>query len=135
MWFMVDDKLHNSGKARQVSLAAMGLWTLCGSWSGSQETDGWLPEWAVRQFEKPGEDVSSLVDELVAVGLWEPAARQPVDVRKRIGEASWVFHDWGDYQWTRERLVERRKSQAQRTARSRARKAAREGSAGLDDTS
>ena len=44
-WFKIDDKLHSHKKvARLHGIAPMGLWALAGSWSSSQETDGFIPE-------------------------------------------------------------------------------------------
>ena len=44
MWFKVDDGLHASRKViripRSIRLAAIGLWTISGSWSAHEELDG-----------------------------------------------------------------------------------------------
>ena len=89
-WFKVDDKLHEHKKVRRMGhdLAAVGLWTLCGSWSGGERTDGFVPASIPRRWTTPAK-VGSLADKLVTVGLWEPAE---ID-----GEAGWTFHDWPDY--------------------------------------
>jgi hypothetical protein len=90
-WFKVDDKLHEHKKVRRMGhdLAAVGLWTLCGSWSGGERTDGFVPASIPRRWTTAGK-LKSLADKLVVVGLWEPAE---ID-----GEAGWLFHDWADYQ-------------------------------------
>lgn len=90
MWFKVDDKLHEHKKVRRMDydLAAVGLWTLSGSWVGGERTDGFVPASIPRRWASPGR-VATLADKLVVVGMWEPAE---VD-----GERGWLFHDWADY--------------------------------------
>jgi hypothetical protein len=89
-WFKVDDKLHEHKKVRRMGhdLAAVGLWTLCGSWAGGERTDGFVPASIPRRWTSPSR-VSTLANKLVVVGMWEPAE---VD-----GEQGWTFHDWEDY--------------------------------------
>jgi len=85
-WFKVDDTLHSHPKPRRASLAALGLWSLCGSYCMAYKTDGFTPEWFVQGFPNG----KRLAGELVSVGLWESAIRD--------GEHGWAFHDWADYQ-------------------------------------
>ena len=47
-WFKVDDTWHSHPKARRASLGAVGLWSMCGSYSMAYKTDGWVPEWFAR---------------------------------------------------------------------------------------
>lgn len=42
-WFKVDDQLHSHPKPRRASLAALGLWTLSGSYSMAYKLDGSHP--------------------------------------------------------------------------------------------
>lgn len=85
-WFKVDDKAHDHPKFRRPSLAAIGLWTMAGSWSGDNRTDGFIPATIPRRWSATRKHV----EELVAAGLWEPAE---VD-----GEPGWRYHDWPDHQ-------------------------------------
>ena len=39
-WFKVDDGIHSHPKFLDVSLAAVGLWTMCGAWCSGYLTDG-----------------------------------------------------------------------------------------------
>jgi hypothetical protein len=42
-WFRVDDKFHGHVKPLRAGLAAVGAWTLAGSWCGDHLTDGFVP--------------------------------------------------------------------------------------------
>lgn len=66
-WFLVDDGLHAHPKALATSLAALGLWSVAGSWSSRHLTDGFLPDHAIPLLSR---GASELADELVATGLW-----------------------------------------------------------------
>lgn len=84
-WFAVDDKLHEHRKARAAKKAAIGVWTLAGSWCADNLTDGFvpadvLPRWGGRA------DASALV----RAGLWLEAVKD--------GEPGWQFHDWARFQ-------------------------------------
>lgn len=85
-WFKVDDQLHSHPKARGASLSAIGLWSLCGSYSMSYKLDGFVPAWFAHGFPNG----KKLAQELVRVGLWHNAIRD--------GEDGYQFHDWTDYQ-------------------------------------
>lgn len=87
MWFKVDDQFHDHGKLRKIDYdpAAIGLWTLAGSWCGSNRTDGFVPASVLRRWSSSWK---RLAGRLELAGLWEPAE---VD-----GERGWVFHDWED---------------------------------------
>lgn len=78
-WFKVDDSFHSHPKAMAVSLAALGLWTVAGSWSGKHGTDGVLPDHVVRALSR-GE--AGLADELINAGLW------------RRAKGGYRFHQW-----------------------------------------
>jgi hypothetical protein len=78
-WFKVDDSFHSHPKAMAVSLAALGLWTVAGSWSGDHGTDGVLPDHVVRALSR-GE--VGLADELIDAGLW------------RRAKGGYRFHQW-----------------------------------------
>lgn len=79
VWFKVDDKLHSHPKTPNASLAAIGLWTLAGSWCGDHTTDGRIPSNVVASLAR---GAFELADELVAAGFW---------VRVRDG---YRFHQW-----------------------------------------
>jgi 5-methylcytosine-specific restriction endonuclease McrA len=93
VWFKVDDKFHDHPKVRDPDLAALGLWTLSGSWAGENLTDGFVPEFVARRWTTPArlrKHAAWLVDR----GLWEPA--------EKGRETGWIFHDWTDQNPTEE---------------------------------
>lgn len=81
-WFKVDDQLHSHPKPRRASLAALGLWTLSGSYSMAYKLDGFVPAWYVHGHNQGKRHAESLV----RVGLWEKAVRKD--------EEGYLFHDW-----------------------------------------
>ena len=88
-WFKVDDKLHSAPKLlsipRKYRLAALGLWTMAGSWSADQLTDGKIPDYMVEEWG----GTKTLVEWLIKAGLWQ-----------KIDDAS-QFKNWGEYQPTK----------------------------------
>lgn len=79
VWFKVDDSAHSHPKMLTISLAAVGLWTAAGSWSGNHLTDGFIPD-AVLPTLCRGDE--ALASELLAVGLWTRS------------EGGFRFHEW-----------------------------------------
>lgn len=102
-WYKVDDTFHGHPKPRRVSLAAVGLWTMAGSYSGQHLTDGFVPDWFVRQFPQG----PKLARELVGTGLWNGGAERDQD-------KGFVFHDWSDYQPSAESVKARRRADVNR---------------------
>ena len=82
-YFSVDDQFHSHPKAKRAGLAALGLWTLAGSWCRAYKSDGFVPAWWVQ--ERRGQRHA---DALVAAGLWHPCSEG--------GEPGYRFHDWHD---------------------------------------
>jgi hypothetical protein len=84
VWFKVDDKLHSHNKIRKVLAddpAALALWTVAGSWSSDNLTDGFVPDHQLPWLLPKGAD--ELAQILVAARLWR---------RVRGG---YQFHEWG----------------------------------------
>lgn len=104
-WFRIDDTLGTHPKARAAGLAAMGLWTLAGSWASQQLTDGHVPEWFVADLK-----ASRHAAKLVEVGLWHPSP-----------EGGWVFHEWAEMNPTRAEVEEKREAARKRMRDLRAR--------------
>jgi general stress protein YciG len=96
-WFKVDDSLHSHPKAAAVSLAALGLWTVAGSWAGAHLTDGFIPEHMVPLLSR---GASELADELVAAGLW------------KRGKGGYRFHEWLERNPSAEEVKEQRVKRA-----------------------
>ena len=88
-WFKVDDKLHSAPKLlsipRKYRLACLGLWTLAGSWSADQLTDGMIPDYMVEEWG----GTKILVDWLVKADLWQKV------------EDGTQFKNWDEYQPTK----------------------------------
>ena len=76
-YFKVDDHFHSHPKILDLGLEAIGLWTLAGSWSGEQLTDGFIPSSLIARLGGSPEIAQALVD----AGLWE------------ITEGGYLFHD------------------------------------------
>jgi len=123
-WFYVDDGFSDSKPVSNLPdgrrLAAIGLWTLAGSWSAKEETDGHVPSARLRALgSKP-----ALVDVLTDPGplnapLWE---RTPHGI---------LFRAWEKWQPTHAELeAERRENERKReadAARKRAERAQKTG--------
>lgn len=82
-WFKVDDGFHGHPKVVELGVAAVGLWTLAGSWCAKYLTDGFVPDKTVTRLGGDHEQAA----ELVASGLWE-----------RADDGGYWFRDWADYQ-------------------------------------
>lgn len=78
-WFKVDDSLHSHPKTMAVSLAAVGLWAVAGSWSSDHLTDGFIPDHMVALLSR---GQAELPKELCAAGLWKRA------------RGGFRFHQW-----------------------------------------
>lgn len=82
-WFKVDDKAHSNNKIRRVLAedpAALALWTVAGSWSSDNTTDGFVPDHQL-PWLLPARSVE-LAQVLVNARLWR---------RVRGG---YQFHQW-----------------------------------------
>jgi hypothetical protein len=112
-WFRVDDTLAAHPKTRRAGLAAMGLWTVAGSWSSQQLTEGFIPDWFVATWPNG----KKLARALVVAGYWEDA--------KDGDETGWLFHDWTDANPTAEKEKERRRKARDRQRRLREKSAAK----------
>jgi len=85
-WFKVDDGFHASRKVlripKRARFAAIGLWSVAGSWAADQLTDGHVPDYMIIEWGAPPGAPSALVD----AGLWE---------RTHDG---FTFYNWHEYQ-------------------------------------
>jgi hypothetical protein len=93
-WFYVDDQISDHKKITRLPRGqraeAMGLWLLAGAWAKRHKTDGFVPEHEVGEHDGTPE----IAEALVKVGLWH---RHEID-----GEPGYVYHDWSEWQKTRE---------------------------------
>jgi len=115
-WFKVDDGFHDHPKVHALAEHAdqrfplcVAIWTLSGCYAARHGTDGRVTLATLRRLA-PGSsraDLERAASDLVTVGLWE-----------RDGE-SYLFHDWADYQPTREQKAAKRDQERDKKARQR----------------
>lgn len=113
-WFRVDDRLATHPKVFAASNAAMGLWVRAGSWSMGAMTDGEIPRAIVRML-----GTERQAAQLVAAGLWEKSPE------------GWRFHEWVEWQESREEVVHSRMLARDRKRRYDASRRARDDAAEL----
>lgn len=106
-WFKVDDGFHGHPKVVELSLEAVGVWTLSGSWCSSYLTDG---EINLRSIRRVGGDKEQ-ADELVKAGLWIEKA-----------QGVYQFKDWEDYQPLKASVEAEREAARERMAAVRAKR-------------
>jgi hypothetical protein len=100
-WFKADDKLHEHRKPRIAGKAAMGVWILAGSWSADNTQDGFVPERVLSRWGTKRDAAA-----LVAAGLWCPGEHE--------GESGYWFHDWPEYQMTKDEVEANRAAARER---------------------
>ena len=108
-WFKVDDSFWSHPKVLAVSSAAVGLWVRAGSYCAQHVTDGFLADSAGTLF---GRDFDTLADELVEAGLWLKT------------DGGYQFHEWTEYQPSKESVVQKRAADRQRKAKARGKRTA-----------
>ena len=69
-WVKLYTTFHDHRKTVELDANAIALWTLCLSWSGAQEADGFIPRRIALRF-LGGELGDEAAARLVRVGLWE----------------------------------------------------------------
>lgn len=103
VWFKIDDGFWSHPKVLELSDAAVALWTRAGSYCAGHLTDGEVKRSTLRVL---GADHDAAV-ELVMAGLWDETP------------AGWTFHDWAEYQPTREQVLAQRAGDNRRQELSR----------------
>jgi len=111
-WFRVDDSFQGHPKAVGISNDSLATWTRGGQWCAWQLTDGVFQRAQIAGFAADAVDPDAVERDLVHRRLWE-AGPEPGTLQ---------FHDWEDWQPTREQVITRRKADAKRKAEARARK-------------
>jgi hypothetical protein len=101
-WFKVDDGFANSKPVlripRRYRCAAIGLWTLAGTWSAKELTDGFIPDYTLEDFCS----TAPMAAQLVKAGLWEESS------------SGWLFVGWEKYQFTKAKVLEHRAAEAEK---------------------
>jgi hypothetical protein len=99
-WFKIDDQLFSHPKVLSIDpryrLTAMGIFVLAGSWSSTYLTDGVVPEHWLSSIQATKQQAQVLIK----AGLWDP---HPL---------GYVFHDWADYNPTRDEVLAKRQVRA-----------------------
>lgn len=106
-WFKVDDSFYDHPKIFDAPDCAVALWTRAGSWSARNLTNGFVPTGITRRF---CDDPDTAVKELLARRLWS-----------RV-KGGFQFHDWTEYQPTKEAVERDRKAAAERQRKAREKK-------------
>lgn len=106
-WFKVDDAFHGHPKVMELSPAAVGVWTLAGSWCANYLTDGEIKTNVVRRMGATDE----MIQELVEAGLW-------ID----LGAGTYQFKDWAEYQPLKDEVMAERNAARERMKAVRAKK-------------
>jgi len=109
-WFKIDDNFITSRKVlkipRSIRPSAIGIWTLTGVWSAHERSDGVVPWHILEEFGCTEE----IREQLILAGLW--LVGEAEDDRLGI-----VFHDWCEYQPTREQLEDKAKFRQDRASK------------------
>lgn len=87
MKFRIHIGFHDHKKTRGIDAAAIGLWTLAGSWCVEQQTGGFVPEVVVPRWSRRWRKLAST---LVDHDLWKPAEDD--------GVRGWQFVHWSEWQ-------------------------------------
>lgn len=101
-WFKIDDGFHASRKLLKIPkrhrFAAVGLWTVAGSWCADQLTDGNVPDYMITEWGAPPAAPAALVD----AGLWERT------------DDGYLFYNWHEYQPSKQDVDAERAASRQR---------------------
>ena len=114
-WFKVDDTLHSHPKPRKAGLAAIGLWTVAGSYCSEYVTEGSIPTWYVTGWPSG----RKLAERLVLAGFWHPAGHKCRRCPQPKEGDEWQFHDWEHYQQTKAEIDRDRELNRERQKRFR----------------
>ncbi|MCX4543824.1 mucin-2 [Streptomyces sp. NBC_01565] len=116
-WFKVDDTAHSHRKLRSAGAAAIGLWTLGGSYAGQYLTDGIVHAHFVKTTGTPPQ-----VARLVKAGLWHPAGHTCTGSRCRVqpDEGDFLMHDYLEYNRSRAQVLAERDRAAEKKRKQRA---------------
>jgi len=114
-WFKVDDTLHSHPKPRKAGLAAVGLWTVTGSYCSEYVTEGSVPAWYVTAWPQG----RRLAERLVDAGFWHAQGHSCRRCPQPKDDDDWQFHDWEHFQQTKEEIERDRELNRERQRRFR----------------
>lgn len=116
-FFSVDDGAHGHPKHRAAGLAAVGLWTLAGSYCRAYKLDGQIPGWYVTSWPNGKRLAAALVD----AGLWHEAGHKCDDCDQPDDKTGYIFHDWLDIHEGASEIERQREAGRERQRRRRQR--------------
>lgn len=87
--FKVSDDSHAHPKAIMAGDAAWGMWNRAGCWSMAYGTDGFVPDWWVKQQPQGAAKAKALIN----AQLWQ-RGEYPGDRPEYKGQRGYVFHEW-----------------------------------------
>jgi len=102
-WFKVDDGFWSHPKTLALTPHAIALWVRAGSYCGKHLTDGYVAAAILPMLQGDHDAAQELID----AGLWTPAKN------------GYAFHDWEQYQDTRDAVEKRRQAWKDRQRRHR----------------
>lgn len=114
-WFKVDDTAHSHPKLRGAGTAAIGLWTLGGSYAAQYLTDGIVHAHFVKT-----NSTAPQVARLVKAGLWHPAGHACPSCRVQPDNGDYLMHDYLDYNPSRKKVIAERDKAAEKKRKQRA---------------
>lgn len=121
-WFKVDDTAHTHPKLRGAGTAAIGLWTLGGSYAAQYLTDGRVHAPFVK-----ANGTAPQIKKLVAAGLWHPA-NHACPRCPQPDNGDYQIHDYLIYNPTRVKVMAERERAAEKKRKQRS------GTTGTDDS-
>lgn len=101
-WFRVDDSFYDHPKVFDAPDCAVALWVRAGTWAARNLTDGFVPSGMLARFTS---DPGTATRELVHRGMWGKV------------KGGYQFHDWHDYQPTKQAVENERKLKNERQRR------------------
>jgi hypothetical protein len=104
-WVRVDDKMWSHPKFAGLSAGATRLWLFGLCWCNQQQSDGFVPSAMLRVLRGSPADAAGLV----AAGLWV------------VGPDGWSYHDYLEYQPSRDQLTTQRNATKDRVSEFRKR--------------
>jgi hypothetical protein len=110
-WFKIDDSFYDHPKVFDAPDCAVALWTRAGAWCARNLTDGFVPSGMPARL---CDDHDTAVKELVRRGLWLRAS------------GGYRFHDWADFQPSKESVQELRAKRSEAGKRGGQAKAAKQ---------
>ncbi len=109
-WVKLDDRFYEHPKVMRLSARALRLHVFALCFAARNETNGHIPEAAIKRLMGGPKQAAELVD----AGLWEVNA-----VQSKNGSHDWTIHDYLKYNPSARQLEQRRRDAKRRMAQIR----------------